>query len=50
MHLSREAHLVFLRGDAGVALATTIDIDASSILVADQVQWAERTGDTDAPH
>ncbi|NVB77594.1 MAG: hypothetical protein HOV81_04285 [Kofleriaceae bacterium] len=45
MHLSRDERLVFLRGDAEVAVATTIDIDASSALVADRVRWTERTGD-----
>lgn len=45
MHLSRDERLVFLRGDAELAVATTIDIDASSALVADRVRWTERTGD-----
>ena len=44
VHLHREEHLVFLRGDADVELATTIDIDADPALVARKVRWSERNG------
>lgn len=43
LHFVRDEQLVFLRGDAQVRLATMIDIDASSALVARRVRWTERT-------
>jgi hypothetical protein len=43
VHFMREEQLLFLRGDAAVKLTTTIDIDASSALVARRVRWTERT-------
>ncbi|HSD87319.1 MAG TPA: transglutaminase domain-containing protein [Kofleriaceae bacterium] len=44
VHLHREEHLAFLRGDADIQLATSIDIDADPALVAHKVRWSERTG------
>lgn len=43
VHLVREEALLFLRGDSPVKLTTTIDIDASSALVARHVRWTETT-------
>lgn len=43
VHLARDEQLLFLRGDAAVKLTTSIDIDASSALVARRVRWTERT-------
>jgi hypothetical protein len=43
VHLVRDEQLLFLRGDTAVKLATTIDIDASSALVARRVRWTART-------
>lgn len=43
VHLVRAEQLAFMRGDAQVSLATTIDIDASAALVARRVRWTERT-------
>lgn len=43
VHLVRDEQLAFVRGDAQVSLATTIDIDASAALVARRVRWTEKT-------
>ncbi len=42
--LRRTETLRFLRGDAPVALATTIEITANHALVASRVTWTERAG------
>jgi len=41
--LHREERMHFLRGDADIALATTIEIHASRALVPSRVRWSERT-------
>jgi hypothetical protein len=43
LHLERVERLRFLRGDADVALVTTIDIDANAALVANHVRWTEKS-------
>ena len=45
MQLRRVETMRFLRGDAVVDLATTIDIDASAALVPTRVRWTELAGD-----
>ena len=42
VHLRRDETMRFLRGDAPVALTTTIDIVADPALVASRVSWTER--------
>jgi len=46
VRLRRDEAMRFLRGDAEVELATTIDIDADAGLVAQRVRWTERSADT----
>lgn len=41
--LHREERMRFLRGDADIALATTIEVRASRALVPSRVRWTERT-------
>ncbi|HTR56437.1 MAG TPA: transglutaminase domain-containing protein [Kofleriaceae bacterium] len=41
VHLRRDEDLRFARGDADVALATTIEIDANAALVASHVRWTQ---------
>jgi hypothetical protein len=45
VRLRRAESMRFLRGDAEIELATTIDIEADAALVAHRVRWTERGAD-----
>ena len=50
VHLVRDEHLRFRRGDADVALATEIDIDATRALEPTRVRWTDGARTAEATH
>jgi hypothetical protein len=48
VRLQRDERMRFLRGDAEIVLATTIEIQADPALVAQHVRWTERSNDVRA--